>query len=405
MVFMVLITSCIIGSLTTASICSYSVTTAVLVFVFRRSIQVNGDLSIEVSRTSVLILTLQKSITAVGCLFFLIFSNFHICSSQGSKEQLLNAIRVCYNIALNSDIPVKELQSMTSGHEWTKCVLRVDDNDCVSAQMVKYATGISKESIVDIEGTIQFSDRPLTGASQQVEVLVRKIHCISRSATRHPINVEDASRSEAEFENLGDLKKGVPLRSKQLMFNRLKFAASKGVKVGHGFLFARIRYLAIGDLRVLLLLLAATLKESLPLAKFAIARIYDRSSEPCLQAQQQFFKDIIFEYIILKNHHITNVNTTNGVKVVEPNTKDKRVTMKRKNCDLVRITERVRLRRKLALVGSSHFMLRKPVVGFISNASKSGASMKCAGYQGSGMKVSIRHLGPSMIWQMQHSCK
>ncbi|KAK6144619.1 hypothetical protein DH2020_021439 [Rehmannia glutinosa] len=36
--------------------------------------------------------------------------------------------------------------------------------------------------------------------------------------------------------------------------------------------------------------------------------------------------------------------------------------------------------------------------------SKSGASMKCSGCQGSGMKVSIRHLGPSMIQQMQHPC-
>ncbi|GFZ11685.1 DNAJ homologue 3 [Actinidia rufa] len=36
--------------------------------------------------------------------------------------------------------------------------------------------------------------------------------------------------------------------------------------------------------------------------------------------------------------------------------------------------------------------------------SKSGASMKCASCQGSGMKVSIRHLGPSMIQQMQHPC-
>ncbi|KAL5720680.1 hypothetical protein ACHQM5_013325 [Ranunculus cassubicifolius] len=36
--------------------------------------------------------------------------------------------------------------------------------------------------------------------------------------------------------------------------------------------------------------------------------------------------------------------------------------------------------------------------------SKSGASMTCAGCQGSGMKVSIRHLGPSMIQQMQHPC-
>ncbi|KAJ9178675.1 hypothetical protein P3X46_010540 [Hevea brasiliensis] len=36
--------------------------------------------------------------------------------------------------------------------------------------------------------------------------------------------------------------------------------------------------------------------------------------------------------------------------------------------------------------------------------SKSGASMKCPGCQGSGMKVSIRQLGPSMIQQMQHPC-
>ncbi|ESW22002.1 hypothetical protein PHAVU_005G118100 [Phaseolus vulgaris] len=36
--------------------------------------------------------------------------------------------------------------------------------------------------------------------------------------------------------------------------------------------------------------------------------------------------------------------------------------------------------------------------------SKSGASMTCAGCQGSGMKLSIRHLGPSMIQQMQHPC-
>ncbi|XP_052114907.1 dnaJ protein homolog [Arachis duranensis] len=36
--------------------------------------------------------------------------------------------------------------------------------------------------------------------------------------------------------------------------------------------------------------------------------------------------------------------------------------------------------------------------------SKSGNSTKCAGCQGTGMKVSIRHLGPSMIQQMQHPC-
>ncbi|MCO5578599.1 hypothetical protein L7F22_032443 [Adiantum nelumboides] len=37
--------------------------------------------------------------------------------------------------------------------------------------------------------------------------------------------------------------------------------------------------------------------------------------------------------------------------------------------------------------------------------SKTGASMKCPGCQGSGMKVSIRQLGPGMIQQVQHVCQ
>ncbi|KAG6480921.1 hypothetical protein ZIOFF_057509 [Zingiber officinale] len=36
--------------------------------------------------------------------------------------------------------------------------------------------------------------------------------------------------------------------------------------------------------------------------------------------------------------------------------------------------------------------------------SKSGVSTKCSGCQGSGMKVTIRQLGPGMIQQMQHPC-
>lgn len=36
--------------------------------------------------------------------------------------------------------------------------------------------------------------------------------------------------------------------------------------------------------------------------------------------------------------------------------------------------------------------------------SKSGVSSRCAGCQGSGMRVSIRQLGPGMIQQMQHVC-
>jgi len=39
-----------------------------------------------------------------------------------------------------------------------------------------------------------------------------------------------------------------------------------------------------------------------------------------------------------------------------------------------------------------------------SKGSKSGASMKCGGCQGSGMKISIRQFGPGMMQQVQHAC-
>jgi DnaJ-class molecular chaperone len=39
-----------------------------------------------------------------------------------------------------------------------------------------------------------------------------------------------------------------------------------------------------------------------------------------------------------------------------------------------------------------------------NKGSKSGASSGCAGCQGSGMKVSIRQLGPGMLQQMRHVC-
>lgn len=80
-----------------------------------------------------------------------------------------------------------------------QCVLTVAP-DLVSAQMVKYATAISKESFVDVEGIVTVPPEAIKGASQQVEVQVRKIHCVNRSVPALPINVEDAARSEAEIE-------------------------------------------------------------------------------------------------------------------------------------------------------------------------------------------------------------
>ncbi|KAL5185348.1 Aspartate--tRNA ligase 2, cytoplasmic [Glycine soja] len=72
--------------------------------------------------------------------------------------------------------------------------------DTVSAQMVKFAAALSRESIVDVEGVVSVPTTPIKGATQQVEIQVRKLYCVSRAVPTLPINLEDAARSEVEIE-------------------------------------------------------------------------------------------------------------------------------------------------------------------------------------------------------------
>ncbi|XP_064971838.1 dnaJ protein homolog isoform X2 [Musa acuminata AAA Group] len=58
--------------------------------------------------------------------------------------------------------------------------------------------------------------------------------------------------------------------------------------------------------------------------------------------------------------------------------------------------------KKLSL--SQNVICQKCKGPFSRKGSKSGASMSCSGCEGSGMKVTIRQLGPGMIQQMQHPC-
>ncbi|KAH9330029.1 hypothetical protein KI387_002137, partial [Taxus chinensis] len=61
-----------------------------------------------------------------------------------------------------------------------QCVLAVVP-DFVSKGMIKFATSISKESIIEVEGIVSVPDNPIKGASQQVEIKVRKVYCVSKS--------------------------------------------------------------------------------------------------------------------------------------------------------------------------------------------------------------------------------
>ncbi|OAY23853.1 aspartate--tRNA ligase 2, cytoplasmic [Manihot esculenta] len=80
-----------------------------------------------------------------------------------------------------------------------QCVVTVQP-DFVSRQMVKFVAGLSRESIIDVRGLVSVPSVPIKGTTQQVEVEVRKLHCISKAMPTLPINIEDAARSEKEIE-------------------------------------------------------------------------------------------------------------------------------------------------------------------------------------------------------------
>ncbi|KAM3268626.1 hypothetical protein P3S67_031569 [Capsicum chacoense] len=75
--------------------------------------------------------------------------------------------------------------------------------------MVKFATSLSKESIVGIESVVSIPSKPITGCTQQqVEVQISKLYCVNRAMPTLPINIEDAARSEVEIEQAAEIISG-----------------------------------------------------------------------------------------------------------------------------------------------------------------------------------------------------
>ncbi|CAA7059377.1 unnamed protein product [Microthlaspi erraticum] len=72
----------------------------------------------------------------------------------------------------------------------------------VGANMVKFVKQLSLESVVEVIGVVSSPPKPITGTTQQVEILVTKMYCLSKASPDSPLVVEDASRSEADIEKL-----------------------------------------------------------------------------------------------------------------------------------------------------------------------------------------------------------
>ncbi|KAJ4749303.1 hypothetical protein LUZ62_083708 [Rhynchospora pubera] len=118
----------------------------------------------------------------------------HLCAEMKDQSVLIRgAAQVIRPVSKKMAFLVLR-QSMST----VQCVLLVS-KDLVSPQMVRFATSLSKESIVDIEGLISVPNEPIKVTTQQVEIQVRKLYCVNRAVPNLPFNIEDASRSETEF--------------------------------------------------------------------------------------------------------------------------------------------------------------------------------------------------------------
>ncbi|KAL3687935.1 hypothetical protein R1sor_014244 [Riccia sorocarpa] len=80
-----------------------------------------------------------------------------------------------------------------------QCLASVAEN-VVSKQMLKFISSLNKESIVDVEGEVSVPPGEIAGTSQQVEIQIRKVYSVSKSMPSLPLTLEDAARSELDFE-------------------------------------------------------------------------------------------------------------------------------------------------------------------------------------------------------------
>ncbi|KAG6555965.1 hypothetical protein Mapa_001905 [Marchantia paleacea] len=80
-----------------------------------------------------------------------------------------------------------------------QCLASIAEN-IVSKQMLKFISGLNKESIIDVEGEVSVPPGEIAGTSQQVEIQIRKLFCVSKALPSLPLTLENASRSELDFE-------------------------------------------------------------------------------------------------------------------------------------------------------------------------------------------------------------
>merc|ERR1712223_1852499 len=85
-----------------------------------------------------------------------------------------------------------------------QCILYVSEE--ISKHMVKFASRISKESIVDVQATVKESPITIEACTQnKVELSVKQLWVTSESEPQLPLQIEDAGRKDTEEEGTDGL--------------------------------------------------------------------------------------------------------------------------------------------------------------------------------------------------------
>jgi len=88
----------------------------------------------------------------------------------------------------------------------------INVSETVSKSMVKFASNVSKESIIDVEATVVSVPDKIAACSQKdVELLVTQLWVVSAANSQLPLQIEDAARPEKE----GDDDDGLNIRVNQ----------------------------------------------------------------------------------------------------------------------------------------------------------------------------------------------
>ena len=64
----------------------------------------------------------------------------------------------------------------------------------VSQGMAEYTRRIPKESIIELKAKVVVPEKPILGTSQKVELQIKEIWTVNKSAPMLPFQLEDASR-------------------------------------------------------------------------------------------------------------------------------------------------------------------------------------------------------------------